>query len=125
MMNPSFASVGELPALPEGQRWWIAEIDIGRVSLGMGEDILAARFEGAITWHGVIAATEDDIEETIRRDLGAVGLRLMRLLEVEELIELSDIEDDLPDLAENIRDWNGRSATVWGLLHCYLAEGTA
>jgi len=52
----------------------------------------------------------------------------LRLVEVNDIAEtsLENFPDELGEhLAENVKNWEPNTRTVWGTIHVYLAEGEA
>ena len=105
------------------KRWWVALVTFER---GDGkQDILDPNQQGASGWMACFARHETDVRDVLARSLRADGLRLLEIDRETPVTSAEDIAEFDEHLAGNFAERDPARPTVWGTLHCYLAEGEA
>ncbi len=102
---------------------WVALVTFERYNLA--QDLLPDWALGAVGWMLTLAYDEDEATEILTRDIRQLGLRVITIAQQREVFDEDDLEELDEHLAENVRNLEPGKQTVWGTIHCYLAEGEA
>ena len=74
---------------------------------------------------GAQAEDEDQLASVFAAELSELGLRLAEIDNIIEVKSLDVVASYDEHLAANMAAWQDGKRTVWGTIHCYLADGEA
>jgi hypothetical protein len=105
------------------KRWWVALVTFER---GDGEqDILEPHQQGASGWMACVGRHEADVRQMLANSLMADGLKLVEIERETPVDTAEEVAEFDEHLAENFVARDPLRPTVWGTIHCYLADGEA
>lgn len=61
----------------------------------------------------------------LRADFELAHLRILEISEVREIYHADELDELDEHLADNFRRIEEQKSTVWGTIHCYMADGEA
>lgn len=104
-------------------RIWTALVTFERTSTA--QDVLPDWAQGAAGYLAALAPDEEAALSLLRADFESAHLRVLEISELREIYHADELDELDEHLADNFRRIEEQKSTVWGTIHCYMADGEA